>query len=53
MQKTIKVLMDDASVWHRNVLSLLPYEEQTRQNDWFDLDSQYYNGFVKDVEQDD
>ncbi len=51
MLETIQLVMDDASVLHRNVLPLLPSEEQTKQNEWFDSVSKHYNGFVKDVEQ--
>lgn len=51
MLKTMKLLMDDASVLHKRVLPLLPLEEQTKQNEWFDSISKHYNGFVKDVEQ--
>lgn len=34
----------------RNMLALLPSEEQTKQNKWLDSVSKYCNGFVNDVE---
>lgn len=51
MLETILRLMDDASVLHRNLIPLLPPEEQTKQIEWFDSVSKCYNVFVKDVEQ--
>lgn len=51
MLKTIQLLMDDASVLHKRVLPLLPFEEQNKQNEWFDSILKHYNGFVYDVQQ--
>lgn len=51
MLKTIQLLMDDASVLHKKVLPLLPFEEQNKQNEWFDSILKHYNGLVDDVQQ--
>jgi len=50
MLKTIQVLMDDAIALHKGVLPLLPNEEQSKQNEWFDSILEHYNGFVDDVQ---
>lgn len=35
----------------KNVLPLLPLEEQNKQNEWFNSVSKHYNDFFEDVEQ--